>query len=349
MFASTSTGRLSMPDMAAIATVLLAAWWLVQCLAGSHARAESADPLALATLPAANGEEQAQEQAADPTGGQEAMPMLADAAAEGLTLVFRDEFDESTLNRQKWATCYWWNCCGCTNKGNNELQWYRPGNIRVGNGILRLEAKREDVQASDRKTYRYSSGMITSGRSTSSVSKSSRFAFHYGYAEVRARVPSGRGLWPAIWLLPDDHHHLPEIDVMEIIGQRPGVLEMHFHYEDRDRRHHRVGRAWHGPDFSRGWHRFGIEWRPDALIWYVDGVERWRFDDQRYIPKEPMYLLINLAVGGDWPGPPDPSTRFPSSFLIDYVRIWQRRRLRPGSAGGGPGHRRRRQPHAVGR
>ncbi|MBL8015490.1 MAG: family 16 glycosylhydrolase, partial [Candidatus Doudnabacteria bacterium] len=66
-----------------------------------------------------------------------------------------------------------------------------------------------------------------------------------------------------------------------------------------------------------------IDWQPDALVWYVDGIERWRFIDAANIPSEPMYLLLNLAVGGDWPGPPDASTIFPSYYEIDYVRVWK--------------------------
>jgi beta-glucanase (GH16 family) len=92
---------------------------------------------------------------------------------------------------------------------------------------------------------------------------------------------------------------------------------------------HVVGSQWQGPDFSQDWHVFALDWRPDALVWFVDGVERWRFTDASAIPAESMYLLINLAVGGEWPGSPDATTVFPSLLLVDYVRVWQ-------SAGGPP-------------
>ena len=81
---------------------------------------------------------------------------------------------------------------------------------------------------------------------------------------------------------------------------------------------------WHGPDFSQDWHTFALDWQPDSLTWYVDGVEHWTYPNASHVSEKDMYLLINLAVGGDWPGDPDSSTPFPSAFEIDYVRIWQR-------------------------
>ena len=84
------------------------------------------------------------------------------------------------------------------------------------------------------------------------------------------------------------------------------------------------GSSWTGPDFSAGWHTFGVEWEPGAIVWYVDGIERWRFTVTSRIPNEPMHVLLNLAVGGEWPGSPDTSTAFPSYYDVDYVRVWQR-------------------------
>ena len=78
-----------------------------------------------------------------------------------------------------------------------------------------------------------------------------------------------------------------------------------------------------GPDFTTGWHAFAVDWRPGAVVWYVDGVERKRYTDAGHIPAQPMYLLLNLAVGGGELGPPDASTPFPSHFAVDYVRVWK--------------------------
>ena len=237
-------------------------------------------------------------------------------------LLFNDEFDGHTLETGKWTTCYWWDDNGCTIITNDELEWYQPENVRVQDGLLVLQATEQVVNASNGRTYDYTSGMVSTGRSTDDADAPLPFAFQYGYAEIRALIPAGKGLWPAFWMLPITHESLPEVDIMEILGHAPDILEMHYHYRENDQKLV-AGSQWQGPDFSQDWHTFALDWRPDALIWYVDGVERWRFTDASVIPAEPMYLLINLAVGGEWPGSPDAATVFPSLLLVDYVRVWQ--------------------------
>ena len=111
---------------------------------------------------------------------------------------------------------------------------------------------------------------------------------------------------------------------MEIIGQEPDTLHMHVHFLDSDGNLVSEGSDWIGPDFSADWHTFAVDWQPDVIIWYVDGIERWRYTGN--IQARPMYLLANLAVGGDWPGAPDDSTPFPSYYEIDYIRVWKRKK-----------------------
>jgi len=166
--------------------------------------------------------------------------------------------------------------------------------------------------------------MISSGRDTSNKASSPKFTFQYGYAEIRAKVPRGRGLWPAFWMLPETQKSLPEIDVMEILGHQPSRVHMNYHYLGPGRRPAQDSGDWIGPDFSMDWHTFAMGWQEDAIIWYVDGSERRRYTAAKRIAKEPMYLVANLAVGGDWPGRPISDTGFPSDFEIDYVRVWGR-------------------------
>jgi beta-glucanase (GH16 family) len=134
-------------------------------------------------------------------------------------------------------------------------------------------------------------------------------------------VPAGRGLWPAFWLLPANQRSLPEIDVMEILGDKPATVHMHFHYRGRGGRPVDKGNTWTSPGLAAGWHRFAIDWRPGVLRWLIDGTERFRITGSS-VPDVPMYLVANLAVGGDWPGSPDRETPFPSVFKIDYIRVW---------------------------
>jgi beta-glucanase (GH16 family) len=254
-------------------------------------------------------------------GGSDAGPLGQEGRWRPL---FSEEFAASTLDHTKWATCYWWQVdnAGCTNLGNNELQWYQRKNLEVAGGVLRIRAVEQTIPGYQGRSYRFTSGLISTG--AEQHLERSKFDFTYGYAEIRARVPAGPGLLPAFWMLPSTQDSKPEIDVVEVLGQEPDILRLHYHYRDEG-----VDRVYGTgvklrDDVSADWHVYGVDWRPDRITWYLDGMEQLTFDDSRLIPKEPMYLLVNLAVGGTWPGAPDQQTKFPADFLVDYVRVWQR-------------------------
>ena len=243
----------------------------------------------------------------------------------GWTLIFSDDFTGENVNSTYWNTQYWF---GRTNQGNLEFEWYQDDEVFVQNGILRLKAQRRAVHG-----YKFSSGMISSHEKVS---------FTYGYVELRARVPKGTGLWPAFWLLPSSKIWPPEIDVFEIVGSQTNNVLFHLHYADSVQRLHTIGSAWVGPDFAEGWHVFAIDWEPNSITWYVNGVVRSRYVGPR-VPHEPMYLVANLAVGGSTTPPsyfdiipryfdvipgyfaiiPDYFDTIPSYFDIDYIRVWQ--------------------------
>ena len=240
-------------------------------------------------------------------------------------LVFRDEFEGSNLDRDKWVTCYWWDNEGCTNEGNDELQWYRPENVKLEDGKLILRAQEERVRASDGETYRYTSGMVTTGRDDYRLSPEPKATFKHVYVEMKAKVPGGQGLWPALWLLPEDHKAQPEIDVFEILGHDLSEVHMNFHYLDGSGDYERSNHSWESHKPLSGWHVFAVDWQPEGITWYIDGAKRAHFSGNKdYVPDEPMYLIANLAVGGDWPGKPDRNTPFPSDFEVDYIRVWMR-------------------------
>ena len=238
------------------------------------------------------------------------------------TLLFSDEFSGTSLDGSKWNTCHWWGNEGCTLETNGELVWYQPDDVLVSDGTLKLRAQKRAIKASDGKTYRYTSGMVTTGKDTWDLSEPPKFAFQYGYAETRVKVPKGQGLWPAFWLLPASKEVLPEIDIMEIIGRKFNTNYMVLHYRADDGTHRSSSRGWEGPDWSADWHTFALDWQPTALTWYVDGVPRFRYTNTAHIPAESMVVVLNLAVGGRWPGPPDSTTPFPSALEVDYVKVW---------------------------
>ena len=238
-------------------------------------------------------------------------------------LVFSDEFD-APLSADKWTRCYWWDDKGCTNLGNKELQWYMPDNVIVSDGKLILRAKEQPLPGYKGQTYNYSSGMVTSGRGYFERPEPDRFATTYGYFEIRAKLPAGQGLWPAFWLLPSTHESKPEIDVMEVLGHEPDKLKMHVHYRDDNGDSQNAGSESTVQNMTEDFHVFGLEWRKDAIVWYFDGEEKWRYTVEANISQEPMYILLNLAVGGEWPGAPDQETVFPADYVIDYVKVWKR-------------------------
>jgi beta-glucanase (GH16 family) len=240
---------------------------------------------------------------------------------------FGDEFDGVALDPTKWTTCYWWvSNGGCTNSSNAEQQWYTPSNVIESDGTLKLRAQQQTTLAPDGKTYQYTSGMISSGRDTSLLSTPPKFQFKYGYMEMRAKLPKGTGLWPAFWTLPSSQGWPPEIDAMEGRGDRPNDVNVGVYNKDA------TGKTVHGSvwvngiaDYTADFHTFAVDWEPTYLDYYIDGVLRIRVSDPTRIPTEPMYVLANLAVGGNWPGSPDANTPFPSDLEIDWIHVFERK------------------------
>ncbi len=234
----------------------------------------------------------------------------ADPPGTGWALVFSDDFNGTALDTNKWNTCYWWNLSGCTNAATGEIQWYQPDNIIVQNGRLRLRAQKRKMNR-----YSYTSGMIATDN---------KFAFQYGYAEIRAKLPKGKGFFPAFWLAPVQRNVWPpEIDVMEYLGVDPNRVHMTLHYSTNSG-HHSSASNWAGPDFSANYHTFAVQWNPKRIVWYVDGVERKRYEVAANIPALPMQIIANLAIAAAWTNtPPDATTPFPSYYDIDYIRVWR--------------------------
>ncbi len=232
--------------------------------------------------------------------------------------VVLDENFDGGLDSSRWNTCHWWDKEGCTIASNNELEWYRPEQVTVADGTLRLTAAPNRYDASDGNSYDFTSGMVTTGPTPDD--DNAKVAITYGTVEVRFKAPAGRGLWPAIWMLPASKESRPEIDMLEMIGQNPEELILHFHPEDRDADSPSKRIRVADPDLTEGWHTVGVQWSPGELVYLLDGKPVWTVTGQQ-VPSEPMYLVMNLAVGGAYPGPPDARTAFPATFEIDYVRM----------------------------
>ena len=227
-------------------------------------------------------------------------------------MIFNDEFSGTALDPVWHATQYWEH--EYTVVGQGELQAYDASAALVRDGRLHLTARKDSSYG-----VPYVSGLVQTGGDTW-VSGEPKFNFTYGYMEVRAKLPSGQGLWPAVWMMPASHNDdNGELDVLEVIGSDPTRANFNLHRNGLN-----DGHEWVGPDFSKDYHTFGVDWQAGYVAWYVDGVERARTTDPRYISPEASYPILNVAVGGDWPGAPDATTQFPATMEVDYVRVWQR-------------------------
>jgi len=186
--------------------------------------------------------------------------------------------------------------------------------FRIVNGVLEITAERASEQI--RRyiwNYPYVSGLITT-RGT--------FAQQYGVFEVRARVPRGRGLWSCAWLLPVKGGWPPEIDLLEILGHQTDKLVTTWHSGSTGK-HTMDPIVTTIPDASAQFHVYALDWNENQIRWYFDGTEVSRTPTPPDM-HTPMYLLINLAVGGYWPGSPDASTEFPAALSLDWVRVYRR-------------------------
>lgn len=188
---------------------------------------------------------------------------------------------------------------------NGELEFYRPQNVRFTRGGFVITAAATPYHG---RPY-VSARLTTRGR----------FAFTYGRLTIVARYPVGRGVWPAIWLRPTQGGIYPEIDVAEYLGQTPTAM-----YENLHTREAGVdvnqGTIVHGLNFSAQWVTYTLIWTPDLLQWQVN--HRVTFQTTRDVPTQPMFLVINMAIGGSWPGPPTGAV-FPQRFAIRSVVIQQ--------------------------
>jgi beta-glucanase (GH16 family) len=248
-------------------------------------------------------------------------------------LVWFDEFDGSTLSRPKVPsanptrpdTARWVQDVGGSGFGNNELQFYtnnRPENARVENGLLIIETRKETWQNRE-----YTSAKLrTKGK----------VQWKYGRFEVRAKLPAGRGTWPAIWMLsakeplvwPNDG----EIDIMEHVGYDPGVVHGTVHTQAYNHvKKTQQGKQINIPDASTAFHTYAIDWTSEKIDFLVDGKTYFTFDKQSYGSRyeqwpfdQPFYLILNVAIGGNWGGQQGvDDTIFPQRMEVDWVRVYQ--------------------------
>ncbi len=233
----------------------------------------------------------------------------------GYTLVWQDEFNGTAIDPTNWV-----HELGNSGWGNNELENYtdRPENSFISDGKLVIEAKLESFGGAPYTSAR----MKTQGLRE----------FKYGRIDIRAKLPTGKGIWPALWMLGDDIGTVSwpkcgEIDIMEIIGSEPATLHGTVHW-DNNGSYANYGQSTTLPSgiFADEYHVFTIIWDEQFIKWLLDDVQ---FNVIDITPsglsefQKEFFLIFNVAVGGNWPGNPDGTTEFPQQMKVDYVRVFQ--------------------------
>ncbi|MBV9436413.1 MAG: glycoside hydrolase family 16 protein [Acidobacteria bacterium] len=243
-------------------------------------------------------------------------------------LVWSDDFKSGNgpVDSHKWTME-----TGGNGWGNNELEYYtdRTNNARVQRNLLVIEADRERYTGKDGVQRPYTSARLkTQGK----------FAQAYGRFEARIKMPRGQGMWPAFWLLGDDigSVHWPacgEIDIVENLGREPSIAHGTIHGPGYSG-DHGIGSAFTLPDgkrFSDDFHVFAVEWEPKEIRFYVDETQYAKRtpaelpQGARWVYDHPFFIILNLAVGGNWPGNPDSTTEFPQRMYVDYVRVYRQK------------------------
>ena len=239
----------------------------------------------------------------------------------GFELMFRDEFNDDSIDEEKWDTSLF----SADTVIFDQLQYYvdaldpeetlpSPFSFDGDNLIISATSTLEDQRA-DANEQPYLSGILTT---------KDRFNFRYGYIEARIDFPEGRGIWPALWMLAANSDGLqPEVYIVEYNGDKPDSAFHNYNYVDVDGNLRSPGQQEvQSIGLSDGFQTFGLRWSPSELLFYVNGQPSWRVIGEN-LPNEDMFLILNLAIGGVWPGAPDGTTPDPATLQVDYIRVYQ--------------------------
>ena len=233
-----------------------------------------------------------------------------------LKLVWSDEFEGTSLNLDNWSFELGDGCPSLCGWGNNELQIYTDKNHRLEDGVLVISAKKDD------QGYFTSSRIITKAKQE----------FQYGRIETRIKVPSGAGLWPAFWALGNDidTNSWPdcgEIDIMEYVGRKPGEVFTSIH--TRSSYGNTINtQTTPSPNIEDNFHVYAIEWNEYFIEFFLDENKVYTYSPQiknkdTWPFNKPFFVILNLAIGGNFGGPVANNITFPKDYFIDYVRVYQ--------------------------
>lgn len=239
---------------------------------------------------------------------------VANAQVKKGKLLWEENFDGKAFNEKIWNYELGDGCPNICGWGNNERQVYTKTNHRLEKGMLVITAKKDGDK-------------YTSTRITTAGKKE----FKYGYMEARAKLPLGKGIWPAFWMLGSNIKQVGwplagEIDILEYVGKETDMVYTTLHTK-ANHGDNASSKKTPFPDIEEGFHTYGVNWTKDAIEFFVDGksvytfapkdkpVEVWPFD-------QPFYFIVNVAIGGNFGGPEVDDSIFPQEFIVDYIRVY---------------------------
>lgn len=243
------------------------------------------------------------------------VPLLIISCTTKPEVIWFEDFEGTSLNSAFWNFELGDGCPNLCGWGNNERQIYTKENHLVKDGYLIITAQKKD-------------SLFTSTR----ITTKDKFEFTYGRVAVYANIPGGKGIWPAFWMLGSNIDKVGwprcgEIDILEYVGKDPGMLYTTLHTQDS-----------HGNSFNtkktyiegieEGFHLYEANWTPDSITFYVDGMEVYQFtptkkNEETWPFNQPFYILVNMAIGGNFGGPEVDDSIFPAEYVIDYIKVYK--------------------------
>ncbi len=241
--------------------------------------------------------------------------LAACSSGEKAKLVWEEDFNSEVLDASKWSYQLGDGCPELCGWGNNEPQIYTRNNHELRDGKLYITVKKED-------------SIYTSTR----ITTKDKFEFKYGRVEARAKIPTGKGVWPAFWMLGANIDEVGwplsgEIDILEYVGKEPGIIYTSLHTQDSHGNTINT-RKTKIDGIEEGFHIYAADWSPEKIEFFVDGKSVYTFSpgerSQEVWPfDQPFYLLLNVAVGGNFGGPEIDDSIFPQQFVVDYIRVYK--------------------------
>jgi hypothetical protein len=267
-------------------------------------------------------------------------PPAPAAPGKAWHVAFSEEFNGNDYDHGKLSPCFDWNYANaCTDTFNKGKETYRPEQVRVSDGTAKLVAEPLVPPMPNDGCYEglctYKAGLLSTARPNADRGGQYLFPFTYGYVESRIKYPAVPGFFTAFWMLPTNptYEYRTEIDIAEILGGEPDIVYMSYHYDNRNQKFE-VNTASGEPDngacpvrdYSRDWARFGLDWQPDHIAWYINGVKCGEFTDAAQIENGPMQLILHMMVDNNWERDANSvltDQTIVDQLEVDYIRVYQ--------------------------